>query len=183
VQAGYGLSAISKPYDGFFCLPASWIVFARSLRSPGEEGIRYRRKGVQYYPTKPHLQPKEKFSDFNRAMDTVQAQFLGPASRCCFYTNHPENIIKALFYIAFIPGVFAVDGVHFLLRKKPEINRRKNIRLVFFHFLHYWTRESCQLHKKLVMGTFAFHIYSNRSECIPVAEQQNNQVCDDTNGE
>ena len=117
VQIGYMFSAISKPMMALFIYPF-WIFFARTVDRFGK-GIRTgARDAILSDEATPST--KGKVFGFHRSMDTLGA-VLGPTVALLYLYFNPQQY-KQLFYLAFIPGLFAVAASFFLKEKK---NKRK----------------------------------------------------------
>jgi MFS family permease len=71
---------------------------------------------------------------------------------------YPEDY-KTLFFIAFIPGLFAVVASFFLKEKKQLIQKEKTA-TPFFSFLNYW-KQSPVAYRKLVIGLLAFTLFNS----------------------
>jgi MFS family permease len=122
VQIGYAFSALSKPMMAFFIHPI-WIFFTRTIDRFGK-GI---RTGARDALLSDEATPatKGKVFGFHRSMDTFGA-VLGPLLALLYLYFYPEDYLT-LFYIAFIPGVFAVAASFFLQEKKPLTAKKKYI--------------------------------------------------------
>lgn len=154
VQAGYTLSAISKPMLALFVYPL-WIFFARTIDRFGK-GI---RTGARDAMLSEESTPanKGKVFGFHRAMDTLGAVF-GPALALLYLYFYPQDY-KTLFIIAFVPGLIAV-GATLLLKDRSKFSKRKAVRTSFFSFLHYW-RQSPPAYRRLVAGLLAFALFNS----------------------
>ncbi len=154
VQAGYALSALSKPLLSFFVFPL-WVFFCRTIDRIGK-GIRTgARDAILSDETTPDN--KGKIFGFHRSMDTLGA-VLGPALALIYLYYHPQNY-KALFYIAFIPGLLAV-AASFYLRDKNKPAQTSAIKASFFSFIHYW-KTSPAMYRKVVAGLLAFTLFNS----------------------
>lgn len=154
VQAGYALSAISKPMLAFFVYPL-WIFFSRTIDRLGK-GVRTgARDAILSEEATP--QTKGKVFGFHRSMDTVGAA-LGPSFALLYLYYHPGNY-KALFLIAFLPGLLAVSTTFLLKKKKPVLGKEK-ISVPFFSFLKYW-KVSPPEYRKLVTGLLIFTLFNS----------------------
>ncbi len=154
VQMGYALSAISKPMMALFTAPL-WIVFARTLDRFGK-GI---RTGARDALLSDEATPetKGKVFGFHRSMDTFGA-VIGPSFALLYLHFYPQDY-KTLFFIAFIPGLFAVLSSLYL--KEKTVNTHKpNIKPSFFSFLTYW-RESPSEYRKVVIGLLTFTLFNS----------------------
>ena len=153
VQAGYALSALSKPMMAAFIYPA-WIFFARTLDRLGK-GIRTgARDAILSGEATP--ENKAKIFGFHRSLDTLGA-VLGPACALVYLYFYPGQY-KTLFFIAFIPGLLAVGSSFYLKDKNPVLPKIK--KTGFFSFLHYW-KSSPPGYRKLVQGLLAFTLFNS----------------------
>lgn len=154
VQIGYAFSAISKPMMAVFIYPL-WIFFARTIDRFGK-GIRTgARDAILSDEATP--QTKGKVFGFHRSMDTLGA-VIGPLLALIYLYYNP-NDYKTLFYIAFVPGLFAVFA-SFLLKEKNKATDQPKTSVSFFSFLHYW-KESPAAYKKLVAGLLVFTLFNS----------------------
>ena len=154
VQIGYAFSAISKPMMAVFIYPL-WILFARTIDRFGK-GIRTgARDAILSDESKPET--KGKIFGFHRSMDTLGA-VMGPLFALLYLYYKPEDY-KTLFYIAFVPGLFAVLATIFL---KEENKHSDNFKTTtpFFSFLGYW-KASPTVYKKLVIGLLVFTLFNS----------------------
>lgn len=132
-----------------------WIFFARTIDRFGK-GIRTgARDAVLSDEASP--QNKGKVFGFHRAMDTLGA-VVGPSVALIFLYYRPGDY-KALFYIAFFPGLLAVLS-SLMLREKYSPREKRQIRISFFSFLHYW-KESPAAYKKFVTGLLIFTLFNS----------------------
>ncbi len=132
VQIGYAFSAISKPMMAVFIYPL-WIFFARTIDRFGK-GIRTgARDAILSDEATPET--KGKVFGFHRSMDTFGA-VLGPLLALLYLYYYPEDY-KTLFYIAFIPGLFAL-GCSFFLKDKNKTKLSEKKPTSFLSFLKYW---------------------------------------------
>ena len=154
VQIGYALSALSKPMMAFFIHPI-WIFFTRTIDRFGK-GI---RTGARDALLSDEATPatKGKVFGFHRSMDTFGA-VLGPLLALLYLYFHPEDYLT-LFYIAFIPGVFAV-AASFFLQEKKLLAVKKNTATPFLSFLSYWKKSPVD-YRKLVLGLLAFTLFNS----------------------
>jgi len=154
VQIGYLLSAISKPMMAIFIYPL-WIFFSRTLDRFGK-GIRTgARDAILSEQAIP--QTKGKIFGFHRSMDTLGA-VLGPSLALLYLYYYPQNY-RTLFFIAFLPGFFAIL-TSFLLKNKPVIIQKQSVKTPFFSFLKYWTVSSAD-YKKIVLGLLVFAVVNS----------------------
>ena len=154
VQTGYLLSAISKPMMAILAYPI-WIFFARTMDRFGK-GIRTGARDAML-SNEATPETKGKVFGFHRSMDTLGA-VLGPSMALLYLYFYPEQY-KTLFYIAFIPGMFAVIST-FLLKEKQNEEVKKKTPSSFFSFLHYW-KDSPAEYRKLVIGLLAFTLFNS----------------------
>src|SRR6478752_4847639 len=103
VKLGYFFSAISKPMMAAFVFPL-WIFFARTIDRLG--------KGLRTAPRDALLsqnatkETKARVFGFHRGMDTLGAA-IGPSLALLFLIFYPHQY-KAIFLIAFVPGLISV---------------------------------------------------------------------------
>ncbi|GFZ87627.1 MFS transporter [Aquaticitalea lipolytica] len=153
VQLGYAFSAISKPMMAMFIYPL-WIFFARTIDRLGK-GIRTGARDA-LLSDEATPQTKAKVFGFHRSMDTLGA-VLGPALALLYLYYYPEDY-KTLFFIAFVPGLFAIIASFYLKEKKQEIKIKK--KTSFFSFLNYW-KQSPSSYRKLAIGLLAFTLFNS----------------------
>lgn len=153
VQLGYALSTISKPMMAVFTFPL-WIFFARAIDRFGK-GI---RTGARDAILSDEATPKTKgkIFGFHRSMDTLGA-VIGPTLALVYLYFYPQDY-KTLFYVAVIPGLFAVLA-SFLLKDKTKNPVERKPR-AFFSFLNYWKTSPLQ-YRKLVIGLLAFTLFNS----------------------
>ncbi len=154
VQVGYAFSAISKPMMAVFTYPI-WIFFARNIDRFGK-GVRTGARDA-LLSDEATPQSKGKVFGFHRSMDTVGA-VLGPSLALAYLHFYPEEY-KAIFFIAFIPGVFAVFA-SLLLKDKKSIEQKPKVSTPFFSFLHYW-KDSPKVYQKVVIGLLVFTLFNS----------------------
>ena len=154
VQLGYAFSAVSKPMMAVFVFPL-WIFFARTIDRFGK-GIRTgARDAILSDEATPET--KGKVFGFHRSMDTLGA-VLGPSLALLYLYFYPEDY-KTLFFIAFIPGLFAVIA-SFLLKEKKEVFNKPKVSMPFFSFLNYWKLSPTE-YKKVVIGLLIFTLFNS----------------------
>jgi MFS family permease len=154
VKFGYILSAISKPMMAIFICPL-WIFFARTFDRFGK-GIRTgARDAILSNEATPET--KGKVFGFHRSLDTLGAA-LGPMLALVYLYFFPKDY-KTLFYVAFIPGIFAVFGSFFLKERRTEVSKG-NKPTSFFSFLKYW-KESPSVYRKVVIGLLIFTLFNS----------------------
>ena len=90
-------------------------------------------------------------------MDTLGA-VLGPILALAYLHFYPENY-KTLFFLAFIPGVFAVL-ITFLLKDKHVAQKVNAPRRSFFSFLGYW-KQSPVAFRQVTIGLLIFALVNS----------------------
>jgi len=154
VHIGYAFSAISKPMMAIFTFPL-WIFLARTIDRFGK-GIRTgARDAILSDEATP--QTKGKIFGFHRSMDTLGA-VIGPSLALLYLYYFPQDY-KTLFFVAFIPGLFAVLSSFFLKEKKINMQRSK-VKTAFFSFLKYW-KVSPTEYRKIVIGLLIFTLFNS----------------------
>ncbi len=154
VQWGYFLSAISKPMMAVLTYPF-WIFLTRTIDRIGK-GV---RTGARDAMLSDEATPQTKGTvfGFHRSMDTMGA-VIGPLSALIFLYYYPGHY-KALFYIAFIPGMLAI-GLTFLLKDKHPKSKDKIVKTYLLDFLKYW-KSSPVRYKRLVIGLLVFTLFNS----------------------
>lgn len=154
VQIGYAFSSISKPMMAIFTFPL-WIFFARTIDRIGK-GIRTgARDAILSDEATPHT--KGKVFGFHRSMDTLGA-VIGPSLALLYLYFYPQDY-KTLFFMAFIPGLFAVIA-SFYLKDTCLKEHIVKVRTPFFSFLKYW-KASPSAYRKLVIGLLLFTLFNS----------------------
>lgn len=165
VQFGYALSAISKPMMAIFTFPL-WIFLARTIDRFGK-GIRTgARDAILSDEATP--QTKGKIFGFHRSMDTLGA-VIGPTLALLYLFYFPEDY-KTLFFIAFVPGLFAVLSSFFLKDKNTDKQSLK-VRTPFFSFLKYWSLSSTE-YRKVVIGLLIFTLFNSSDVFLLLQSKQ-----------
>lgn len=154
VQLGYALSALSKPMMAIFTFPL-WIFSARTIDRFGK-GIRTGARDA-ILSDEATIETKGKVFGFHRSMDTLGA-VLGPSLALLYLYFYPQDY-KSLFYIAFIPGLFAVIA-SFYLKEKRDKKQPVKVKTSFFSFLYYW-KESPSEYRKVVLGLLIFTLFNS----------------------
>ncbi len=154
VQIGYALSTISKPMMAIFVFPL-WIFFARTIDRLGK-GIRTGARDAML-SDEATLETKGKVFGFHRSMDTLGA-VIGPSLAFLYLYFYPQDY-KTLFFIAFIPGLFAVFSSFYLNDKKVSTSKSK-VKISFFSFLKYW-KVSPTEYRKVVIGLLIFALFNS----------------------
>lgn len=154
VQFGYLLSSLSRPMMAMIVNPI-WVFFSRTLDKLGK-GIRTgARDAILSDEATPET--KGRVFGFHRSMDTLGA-VLGPSIALIYLYFNP-NDYKTLFYIAFIPGLFAVVS-SFLLKDEKRVVTPAIKRVSFFSFLSYW-KSSSSGYRRLVRGLLVFALFNS----------------------
>lgn len=154
VQLGYALSTIAKTSMVFFVHPL-WVFTTRTLDRLGK-GIRTGARDAML-SDEATKETKGKIFGFHRSLDTLGA-VLGPVMALIYLHFYPENY-KTLFFLAFIPGVFAVL-ITFLLKDKPSVHKVAAPRRSFFSFLGYW-KQSPAAFRKVTIGLLIFALFNS----------------------
>lgn len=154
VQIGYAFSAISKPMMALFVYPM-WIFFARTIDRLGK-GVRTGARDA-LLSDEATPQTKGRVFGFHRSMDTLGA-VIGPLAALVYLAYYP-NDYKTLFFIAFLPGIFAIGITIFIKEKKRErIKPKTQTRLL--DFVRYW-KESPASYRKLVGALLVFTFFNS----------------------
>lgn len=154
VQAGYALSAVSKPMMAFFVIPV-WIFFARTLDRLGK-GLRTGARDAILSDEADHKH-KGKVFGFHRSMDTLGA-VIGPLAALIYLYYFPEDYIS-LFFIAFIPGLLAVSA-SLLIKDKNAGQAISPRRVSFSASFKYW-KDSPKNYRNLVTGLLFFALFNS----------------------
>jgi MFS family permease len=154
VQLGYALSTVAKTSMVLFAIPV-WVFLTRTLDRLGK-GIRTGARDAML-SDETSIENKGKVFGFHRSMDTFGA-VLGPVFALIYLYFYPENY-KTLFFLAFIPGVFAVL-ITFLLKDKSQVALQTKSRGSFFSFLGYW-KESPPMYRKVIVGFLVFALFNS----------------------
>ncbi len=165
IQAGYSLSAVSKPLLAILTFPIG-IFIARTMDRFGK-GIRTSARDAML-SDESATENKGKVFGFHRGMDTVGAA-IGPFLALIFLAIYPQHY-KSLFFIAFIPGVLAISLTFLIKEKKAKSDEQSekviesavsnDKRVGFFSFLSYWKRSSTA-YKQLVIGLLGFTFFNS----------------------
>lgn len=153
VKLGYFLSALSKPLIAAFTYPV-WIFFVRTLDRLGK-GIRTASRDalLSQQATK---ETKARVFGFHRSMDTVGAA-IGPIIALLFLYFYPGSY-KALFYLAFIPGVISILLIFLLKEKKQPVSTLG--KGSFFSFFKYWKIATPEF-RKVVPALLLFALFNS----------------------
>ncbi len=154
VQFGYGLSAIAKPLMAVVFVPF-WIFSTRTLERLGK-GIRTgARDAILSDEATPET--KGKIFGFHRSMDTFGA-VLGPIIALVYLYYFPASY-RTLFFIAFVPGLFAVL-CSALLKESSKTIAAKDTKVSLFSFIDYWSKGP-QQYRKLLYGFLLFALFNS----------------------
>jgi MFS family permease len=154
VQIGYAFSAISKPMMAIFTFPI-WIFLARTIDRFGK-GIRTGARDA-ILSDEATSETKGKVFGFHRSMDTLGA-VIGPSLALLYLYFYPQDY-KTLFFMAFIPGLFAVIS-SFYLNDKSEIEHKPKVKTAFFSFLKYWKVSPIE-YRKVLIGLLIFTLFNS----------------------
>lgn len=154
VQIGYAFSAISKPMMAAFVYPL-WIFFARSIDRLGK-GIRTGARDA-LLSDEATAETKGRVFGFHRSLDTLGA-VLGPLIALIYLAYTPGNY-KALFIIAFLPGILAIAFTYLIKEKRKEQVVPKP-KPGILDFIQYW-KTSPALYKKLVGALLIFTLFNS----------------------
>jgi len=155
VQAGYALSAISKPLMAAFIFPA-WIFLSRSIDRIGK-GLRTGARDA-LLSDNASKENKGKVFGFHRSMDTLGA-VIGPSLALVWLYYYPTDY-RTLFFIAFVPGVIAVALTFILKEKRDETKPNIPFKSNFLQSFSYFKTGSKQ-YKLLVAGLIAFTLINS----------------------
>ncbi len=158
IQAGYAMSAISKPMMALLTAPL-WIFGARFMDRLGK-GVRTASRDA-LLSDEATPETKGKVFGFHRGMDTLGAA-IGPFLALIYLAFYPGSY-KMLFILAFIPGVIAV-AITFLVKESksthmPKTAEKKN-RTSFFSFLGYW-KTAPMSYKTLIPILLLFTLFNS----------------------
>lgn len=154
VRSGYALSAVSKPMMALFTAPW-WIFFARLVDRTGK-GIRTGARDAMLANASDPAHRAKVFG-FHRALDTTGAM-IGPSIALLFLFIFPGEY-RALFLLAFIPGVAAI-AITFLIReKRPDKPVQKQFPS-FRAFYQYWV-QSPAAYRRLTGALLVFALVNS----------------------
>lgn len=154
VRLGYALSAVSKPMMAVLVYPV-WIFFARTIDRLGK-GL---RTGARDAMLSDEATPatKGRVFGFHRSMDTLGA-VTGPALALLYLYLYPGHY-KALFLLAFIPGLLAIS-LSFILKDRNAKPKDNKTPVAFLSFLRYWKNSPAD-YRKLVAGLLVFTLFNS----------------------
>ncbi len=154
VQAGYSLSALTKPLMVLFVYPA-WVVFIRTLDRFGK-GIRTGARDA-LLSNETTIETKGRVFGFHRSMDTFGA-VLGPTVALVYLHYYPEQY-KVLFILALAPGLLAIAASRFIHDKSKPVMKPET-KVSFFTSFKYLNVSSKE-YKKLVGGLLFFALFNS----------------------
>lgn len=153
VQAGYALSAISKPMMALFT-SIGWIFSARTIDRLGK-GLRTGARDAML-SAEATKETKAEVFGFHRSMDTLGA-VIGPALALIWLYFNPGEY-KVLFLIAFFPGLAAIIFTLFLKEKKIPSVDRKTVSLL--EGFRYWKRTTPE-YRRVAGGLLLFALFNS----------------------
>lgn len=153
IQAGYALSPASKPLMVMLAMPL-WVFFARALDKLGK-GIRTGARDA-LLSDEATIATKARVFGFHRSMDTFGA-VLGPLAALIYLAYNPGQY-KALFLIAFIPGLLALGFTIFIREKQKPATHKPKPR--FWDFIQYW-KQSPAAYRKLAGALLVFTLFNS----------------------
>ncbi|MDR3693939.1 MFS transporter [Mucilaginibacter sp.] len=154
IRIGYALSALSKPMLALFKYPL-WVFFSRTTDRLGK-GIRTGARDA-LLSDETTSKYKGRVFGFHRSMDTLGAVF-GPLIALLYLAAHPGNY-KALFFIAFIPGILSI-GITFLIREKKKTVQSLVKKPGFLDFIKYW-KVSHAVYRQLLIALLFFALLNS----------------------
>ncbi len=168
VQVGYTLSALSRPLIALFTAPL-WVFFSRTMERLGK-GIRTGARDAML-SDEATQETKASVFGFHRSMDTIGA-VIGPAIGLLYLYFHKDDY-RMLFFLAFIPGLFAIISTLTIKEKpRPATIKYKGQQPGLFAFVHYWKKSSPE-YKKLVIGLLGFALF-NSSDVFLLLKMKDN---------
>ncbi|MBM4157186.1 MAG: MFS transporter [Ignavibacteria bacterium] len=154
VQAGYLLSALSKPLMIILTYPL-WVFFARTLDRFGK-GLRTGARDAML-SEETTLKDKGKIFGFHRGFDTLGA-VVGPCLALAYLYFFPVDY-KNLFIIAFVPGLISV-GITCFIRKKKNNPIPLCEKAGFLDFLKFW-KSTVPVYRRITSGFLAFALFNS----------------------
>ena len=153
VNAGYLMSAISKPMMSFFTNPA-WIFTARASDRLGKGVRTAARDAILSDESTP--ENKGKVFGFHKMMDTVGAT-IGPAFALVFLYYYPAHY-KLIFLIAFVPAILGTLLTFIVKEKQMPHQAKQSFRLSqTFDYL----KTASADYKKLVAALLLFALFNS----------------------
>jgi MFS family permease len=153
VQAGYALSAISKPMMALFT-SIGWIFSARTIDRLGK-GLRTGARDAMLSAEATRETKAEVFG-FHRSMDTLGA-VMGPALALIWLYYNPGEY-KLLFLFAFLPGLVAIAFTLLLKEKRIPATGKKTVSLL--EGFRYWRHTSPE-YRKVAGGLLLFALFNS----------------------
>lgn len=154
VRWGYALSAVSKPMMAMFVWPV-WVFAARTVDRLGK-GLRTGARDAML-SDEATRETKGKIFGFHRSMDTLGA-VVGPSVALIYLFYMPEDY-KNLFFLALIPGLFAVFAT-FLLKDTDDRRIVTFTNTSFFTSLRY-LREGPMMYRRVIYGLLIFTLVNS----------------------
>jgi len=164
VQAGYGLSALSKPLLAVLATPA-WVLLARTLDRLGK-GLRTGARDA-LLSDETTLADRGKVFGFHRSMDTLGA-VLGPLAALLWLAAHPGQF-RPLFLWAFVPGVVAVLITLGLRERRAAPSGRAVV--PFWASFRYW-RVAPVAYRRVVGGLVVFALFNSSDAFLLLLARQ-----------
>ena len=164
VQAGYGLSALSKPLLAVLATPA-WVLLARTLDRLGK-GLRTGARDA-LLSDETTLADRGKVFGFHRSMDTLGA-VLGPLAALLWLAAHPGQF-RPLFLWAFGPGVVAVLITLGLRERRTAPSGRAVV--PFWASFRYW-RVAPVAYRRVVGGLVVFALFNSSDAFLLLLARQ-----------
>lgn len=164
VQAGYGLSALSKPLLAVLATPV-WVLLARTIDRLGK-GLRTgARDALLANETTPA--DRGKVFGFHRSMDTVGA-VLGPLAALSWLAVHPGQY-RPLFLWALVPGL-ATIFITLALREKKRTPSGRPV-VPFWASFRYW-KEAPAAYRRVVGGLVVFALFNSSDAFLLLLAKQ-----------
>ena len=164
VQAGYGLSAVSKPLLAVLATPG-WVLLARTIDRLGK-GLRTgARDALLSDETTPDN--RGKVFGFHRSMDTLGA-VLGPLAALGWLAAHPGQF-RPLFLWAFVPGAVAVL-ITFGLKERRAVPSGRPV-VPFWASFRYW-RVAPAGYRRVVGGLLVFALFNSSDAFLLLLARQ-----------
>jgi len=154
VRWGYALSAVSKPMMAMFVWPV-WVFAARTVDRLGK-GLRTGARDAML-SDEATRETKGKIFGFHRSMDTLGA-VVGPSVALIYLFYMPEDY-KNLFFLALIPGLFAVFAT-FLLKDTDDRRTVTFTNTSFITSLRY-LREGPMMYRRVIYGLLIFTLVNS----------------------
>lgn len=155
VKVGYWISAISRPLLGVFTFPV-WIFGARTLDMFGK-GVRTTARDALLSDESSRGNKAAVFG-FHRTMDTLGA-VVGPLLALLYLHYHPHSY-RTIFFIAFIPAVFAGVSIFFLKEKKKKSTQKSKSMYSLVAGIQYLKSSSGE-YKRLIVGLLLFTLFNS----------------------